>query len=277
MMSGHGHGYGYGLRPQDAGGAPSGPGMPELGGYIVGMDASSFVDPGGGAHRTCTSTPVENLAGESIILAPNFDPASLPVLHTGDWLRDNPVSTIPAPGTFDWISVNRNSKDTSLASKTSWEHTWGTSVATTGRTIVIGLYITSAENVWYSPYFASAGQASSRTAMNSVSGRIDCVTPNATKILLVASDAVWTRDAWHMWAFGQDTDVFWSSIDGVESTYSTSPVGLGGAFTMLRGPWGTQPDGGFACLHAWDTYHTLAEMRPTLAYLAARHDLPYTP
>ena len=41
--------------------------------------------------------------------------------------------------------------------------------------------------------------------------------------------------------------------------------------------WGTAPDCGVACLHLWNNNHTMATMRPVMAYLADKHGLPYTP
>jgi hypothetical protein len=281
-MTGHGHGFGHGLMPLGGGGAAEDP-IPPLDNYVIGIDASSYVDPGGGATRRVVDTPITNLAGGSVGIAPHFDPNNLPLLHTGDWTWNNPVRVIPAPAASvptyaDWLSVNKN-RDTAYGGGncTEWEVDITSAGNVTGHTLIIGIYASTIDGaLWVSPWVGTPFTA--RVAMQTTTGRIDCVTPAATRTNLVASGGStgWARDEWHMWAFGQDTDSFWSCIDGVESTYSTSPVGLGTAWRCYLNAWGSFPDGGVACLHMWDQMHSLATMRPVMAYLAARHGLPYT-
>ena len=269
------HGYGFGVQMPASGGG--GGGMPVVADHIIGIDASSYVDPGGGSDRRVVNGVITNIApGAPIALTPHFDPNNLPILHTGDWVRD--ASTMTGPGAGDWFSNNRSGRDSSFLSVTEIEMDFASVPSSTGHVVVIGIYITSLDGaVWTSPYFSNV--SNSRVAMQSTDGRIDVVTPDGG----VDSNAVaggdstgWARDAWKLWAFGITDDTFWSSIDGVESTYTNSMLGAGGTFPLIVGPWSTLADCGFTCIHYWNSFHTLATMRPVISYLATKHGHSYT-
>lgn len=266
------HGYGFGVHnPNKAGASIVGALPSSLSGYIVGIDYSSYVDPGGGSSREVVNPAITNLA-PTVTLVPHFDPGNLPLLHDGDWVRD--ASTIPGPAVGKtWFSVNKN-KDSDFSTKTEWEVDVSGAGATEEMTFVFGLYQPSSEGaLWLAPYYC----ATERAAISSVSGRIDVVSNDATRSNLVAAgDSDWAQDKWNMWALSTGEDAFESSMNGITSTYSTSPVGLGGLMTLANASWGTTCDGGFTCLHIWNVKHSLATLAPVLAYLADRHGLPYT-
>ena len=275
-MSGHGHGFGYGLKPPSGGGGGGSGGIPLLDGYVVGIDYSSYVDPGGASSREVVSGPVTNLAPGGSALSPTFTPGNWPILHDDDWVRDNPISTIPKPAAdkVPWFSVNKSTKDTRFSLKSEFEVTLDTPPAASQEmTIVMGLYQPSTEGgIWLAPYYCNT----ERAAMQTSTDRIDVVSNDATRSNLVASGgSVWGTDGWHMVAISTGEDYFVCSVDGTTATYTTSPVGLGGLMTLGVAMWGTVCDGGFTCLHIWNKKYSLIDLGPVLYYVSERHGLPY--
>ena len=253
-------------------GGPIPPAM--LDNYIIGIDASSYVDPGGGNHRRPeTETAVTNLASATYTVSPHFDPGNLPILHTGDWTWDD-ESVVPAPGSQDWFSINRSAVDSSFPNLTEWELDVDVAPPTSDEyTVVLGFYADSSDlTYWTSAFYSTTAQ--SRVAFNTGTGRFDAVTPDAT-VTNLAVAANWDEDNWHQVAFSIKDAGFQCMVDGVEPSYIASPANLGGTFQLANIAWGSTQNGGWAFVHVWNTWHDWETLDPVQRWLSNYHGTPY--
>lgn len=241
--------------------------------YWTGSDFSSWVDPGGAAHRQATlATAVTNLASGGPVMTPHFA-ANYPVLHDGAWTGLATWEDIPDPNGETWFSTNPGTEDVSFPNITEWEQDLSLLTLSPAISIIIVAYHPSNQGgQLYRPYYGGDG-VNRLEISNTSTGQILLRTPNYGPTTFSTIGDL--RGAWYIYgvAWGQGSLLHW--LNGEQQT-TTSMTGATGNMGFDTVGYGTAPDGGVGCHHSWLRQNTPEEMDSQMEALAARFGIPYT-
>jgi hypothetical protein len=242
--------------------------------YVLGVDYSSWVDPGGGAHRRATlASAVTNLAVGGPTLTPHF-PSNYPLLHDGAWTGLATWDDIVDPNGETWFSCNPGTEDASFPNITEWECDLA---PFQGGDVQSGIWVAvHPANVAAQLYRPIYGDSTNRLEISSTgTGRVLLKTANYGPSNQSDMGSLLTG-VWYIFGYARGSGSLKMWLNGVEKPVAGNIAGATGQMGFDLAGYGTAPDGGYGCYHTWLEEHTADDMNTQMAALATRFGITYT-
>lgn len=240
--------------------------------YVLGVDYSSWVDPGGAAHRQATlTTPVTNLAPDGPDMTPHFS-NNYPILHDGAWTGLATWDDIPDPNGETWFSVNPGPEDPAVSvNLTEWEQDLSAlQIGPAHSMVIVAEHPLNQSGQLYRPLYG--GDSVNRVEWNTGNGQILLRTPAfGPSVVATVGDM---RGTWYVFGFARGQGTFKAWFNGNELTVGTVTGATGDMGFNLAG-YGSAPDGGVGAIHVWMRENSPEEMDTQMAALALRFGISY--